>query len=89
MSLECLIGPEGNLLSTEKENAHRLRLQHPILSNEEFLKIKNLQTQGWRTKTIDITYEKESGSKGLIKALNRICKESEEAIKWFFLYCLI
>ena len=30
MSLECLIGPEGNLLSTEKENAHRLRLQHPI-----------------------------------------------------------
>ena len=51
MSLECLIGPEGNLLSTEKENAHRLRLQHPILSNEEFLKIKNLQTQGWRTKT--------------------------------------
>ena len=39
MSLECLIGPEGNLLSTEKENAHRLRLEHPILSNEEFLKI--------------------------------------------------
>ncbi|MFL2752015.1 MAG: glutamate synthase central domain-containing protein, partial [Gammaproteobacteria bacterium] len=81
MSLECLIGPEGNLLSTTKENAHRLRLEHPILSNEDFLKIKNLKTQGWRTKTIDITYEKESGSKGLIKALNRISKESEEAIE--------
>ena len=89
MSLECLIGPEGNLLSTEKENAHRLRLQHPILSNEEFLKIKNLQTQGWRTKTIDITYEKESGSKGLIKALNRICKESEEAIKNGFSFIVL
>ena len=81
MSLECLIGPEGNLLSTEKENAHRLRLEHPILSNEEFLKIKNLKTQGWRTKAIDITYEKENGSKGMIKALDRISKESEEAIK--------
>ena len=89
MSLECLIGPEGNLLSTEKENAHRLRLQHPILSNEEFLKIKNLQTQGWRTKTIDITYEKENGSKGLIKALNRICKESEEAIKNGFSFIVL
>ena len=55
MSLECLIGPEGNLLSTTKENAHRLRLEHPILSNEDFLKIKNLKTQGWRTKSIDIT----------------------------------
>ena len=35
MSLECLIGPEGNLLSSKAENAHRLRLKNPILSNEE------------------------------------------------------
>jgi glutamate synthase (NADPH/NADH) large chain len=89
MSLECLIGPEGNLLSTEKENAHRLRLEHPILSNEEFLKIKNLKTQGWRTKTIDITYEKENGSKGMIKALDRISKESEEAIKKGFSFIVL
>ena len=55
----------------------------------EPLKIKNLQTQGWRTKTIDITYEKENGSKGLIKALNRICKESEEAIKNGFSFIVL
>ena len=84
MSLECLIGPEGNLLSTEKENAHRLRLQHPILSNEEFLKIKNLQTQGWRTKTIDITYEKESGSKGLIKPSTEFVKNLKKQSRMVF-----
>ena len=30
MSLECLIGPEGNLLSSKAENAHRLRLRTPF-----------------------------------------------------------
>ncbi|MGI9429887.1 MAG: glutamate synthase central domain-containing protein, partial [Bythopirellula sp.] len=35
MSLECYIGPEQNLLETTEEHAHRLRLPHPILSNEQ------------------------------------------------------
>ncbi len=38
MSLECLIGPEGNLLSTDENNVKRLRLEHPILSNQELEK---------------------------------------------------
>ena len=80
MSLECLIGPEGNLLSTVEENSHRLRLDHPILSNEDFLKIKHLNSLGWKSKTLDITYEKKHGTKGLVNALDRICKESEDAI---------
>lgn len=89
MSLECLIGPEGNLLSTVQKNVHRLRLEHPILSNEDFLKIKNIKSHGWKTKTIDITYKKEKGSNGLINALNRISKESEEAIKKGFSFIVL
>src|SRR5690606_3299907 len=30
MSLECYIGPEGNLLNNRAENAHRLHIPHPI-----------------------------------------------------------
>ena len=29
MSLECYIGPEGNLLDTTEEQCHRLRVPHP------------------------------------------------------------
>ena len=35
MSLECYIGPEGNLLARPSEHAHRLLVPHPILTNEE------------------------------------------------------
>ena len=41
MSLECMIGPEGNLLSSSDKNVHRLRLKNPILSDPELLSIKN------------------------------------------------
>ncbi|RZO98274.1 MAG: glutamate synthase large subunit [Gammaproteobacteria bacterium] len=82
MSLECLIGPEGNLLSCNPENAHRLRIKNPIISDRELSSIQNLNNHGWKTKTIDITYKKENGNKKrMLSALDRICKESEEAIK--------
>ncbi len=80
MSLECLIGPEGNLLSSVPENAHRLRLKSPIISNAELEAIKTLNTRGWKTKKIDITYEKKLGNKGLKYALTSICKKADEAI---------
>ncbi|HUQ53783.1 MAG TPA: glutamate synthase central domain-containing protein, partial [Gammaproteobacteria bacterium] len=35
MSLECYVGPEGNLLETTPKHAERLRMRQPILSNEE------------------------------------------------------
>ena len=56
MGLECYIGPEKNLLTPNEENAHRMRLESPILSNAELSALKNLDHRGWRSKTIDTTY---------------------------------
>ena len=80
MSLKCLIGPEGNLLENHEKNVNRLNLEHPILSNPELAKIKDIKNFGWKTKTIDITYPRGKGEKGLKAALSRICREAEEAI---------
>ncbi len=80
MSLECYIGPERNLLETTEEHAHRLRIPHPILSNEQLAALKHMDHRGWRTKTIDITWPRSEGHAGMIKALDRICAEAEAAI---------
>jgi glutamate synthase (NADPH) large chain len=79
MSLQCFIGPEGNLVDTTETQAHRLSLTHPILSNKELQVIRNMDYQGLRSKVVDITYE--VGSKGgLVAALDRICSEASQAI---------
>jgi glutamate synthase (NADPH/NADH) large chain len=80
MALECYVGPEGNLVETTEKQAHRLRVPHPILSNEELAAVKQMNYRGWRTKTIDITFAKGSGRNGLIAALDRICSEASAAI---------
>src|SRR3954463_14564711 len=80
MSLECYIGPERNLLETTEEHAHRLRVPHPILSNEQLAALKHLNHRGWRSKTIDMTFARSEGRAGLIQALDRVCAEAEAAI---------
>jgi glutamate synthase (NADPH/NADH) large chain len=80
MSLECYIGPEPNLLETTRKHAHRLRIQHPILRNEELAAIKHMDHRGWRSKTIDITFDREGARGQMARALDRICREAEEAI---------
>lgn len=85
MSLECYIGPEQNLLETTEDHAHRLRVPHPILSNEQLAAIQHMEddpsvARGWKTRTIDITWSRSSGKDGWRKALDRICVEAEMAI---------
>ncbi len=80
MSLECYIGPEGNLLETTEEQCHRLLVPHPILTNEELAAMKSLDYRGWKTQTIDITWPRSEGPEGLKSALERICQEASQAI---------
>ncbi|MCZ6674826.1 MAG: glutamate synthase-related protein, partial [Verrucomicrobia bacterium] len=80
MSLECFIGPEGNLLETSEAHAHRLQISHPILSNAELSTLKHMDYRGWRSQVIDITFDKLNGLQGMKQALERICTEASTAI---------
>lgn len=79
MSLRCAIGPEANLLDPKPENAHRLVLEHPILSNEDLVALKHCRYRNWYTKVIDITYDP-SEDIDLSHCLYNIAKQSRDAI---------
>jgi glutamate synthase (NADH) len=80
-SMECMIGPEGDLLETTEKQCNRLSLKGPLVSIDEMEAIKKMNYRGWRSKVLDITYPKKSGRKGLEETLNRICAEAREAIR--------
>jgi glutamate synthase (NADPH/NADH) large chain len=80
MSLECYIGPEGNLLQTTEQHAHRLRVPHPILTNEELAALRHIDYKGWKSRVLDITFPKTEGHAGLKHALERLCDEATQAI---------
>jgi glutamate synthase (NADPH/NADH) large chain len=80
MSLECFIGPESNILNVTEENANRLHIPHPILSNEELGALAHMDYRGWKSQILDITYPRELGKQGFLDALDRICDEATQAI---------
>ncbi|KAK3006683.1 hypothetical protein RJ639_016951, partial [Escallonia herrerae] len=80
-SMECMIGPEGDLTETTEEQCHRLSLKGPLLSIEEMEAVKKMHYRGWRSKVLDITYSNDRGRKGLEETLDRICSEARDAIK--------
>ncbi|KMU86587.1 glutamate synthase [Coccidioides immitis H538.4] len=82
MSLECYVGPQGNLLEIDPSQCDRLHLPSPILSIDEFNALKMLPTlhREWTVKTIDITFEKSKSIQGYIDALDDICAAATEGI---------
>ena len=80
MSLECTIGPERNLLETTAEHCRRVRLPHPILSNREFAALANAGDAGFSCRTLDATWTRAEGAEGLGSALDRLCREAEQAV---------
>lgn len=83
MSLECYVGPQGNLLEMDPSQCHRLMLPSPILSLEEFHSISNINKlhSDWTVRTIDITFEKSKGIQGYMDALDAICESVTQAIE--------
>ncbi|XP_043689612.1 glutamate synthase 1 [NADH], chloroplastic-like isoform X1 [Telopea speciosissima] len=80
-SMECMIGPEGDLTETTEEQCHRLSLKGPLLSIGEMEAIKKMNYRDWRSKVLDITYSKSCGRRGLEETLDRICLDARNAIK--------
>ena len=80
MSVECFIGPEGNLLQTSESQCNRLLLHDPILDAQQMAAIHTLDHRGWKSQLIDITFEKSGGEDAFMAALEDIQQQSEAAI---------
>ncbi|KAI0878826.1 glutamate synthase [Hypoxylon argillaceum] len=83
MSLECYVGPQGNLLEMDASQCGRLFLPSPILSIPEFNSLANISQvyPEWMVKTIDLTFPKAEGAAGYMKHLDFICQEATAAIE--------
>lgn len=50
------IGEDGNILEEKPENCHVLKVENPILTSTDMLKIKSMKVDGLKTAVIPITY---------------------------------
>ncbi len=77
-STTVYMGTEGNILKADAKNCNVLRVDNPILTNTDLLKIKNMKEKGFQVEVVPITYYKNTS---LEKALERLCVETDRAYR--------
>lgn len=80
MELTTYVGPEQNLLTETPLHAHRLELEHPLLSNSQMEKIRNIAKGHFKSITIPLLFNP-SVRHNMRERMDQICTEAVEAVK--------
>ncbi len=80
MELTTYVGPEQNLLAETPLHAHRLELEHPLLSNSQMEKIRNITRGHFKSITIPLIFNP-FVRHNMRERLDQICQEAVEAVK--------
>jgi glutamate synthase domain-containing protein 2/glutamate synthase domain-containing protein 1/glutamate synthase domain-containing protein 3 len=80
MSVATSVGSERNLLGESPEHAHQLVIEQPILLDKQLEALRQVDSDIFRAHTLDITWPVAEGPGGLDGAIERICREADEAL---------
>ncbi len=75
-STTVYVGEDGNLLEEKPENCRVLKVNNPILTNTDLLKIKNMDVDNFKVETIPILFYKNTR---LEKAIDHLFVEVDRA----------
>ncbi len=77
-STTVYIGTEGNVLEETPKNCNILKVNNPILTNLDLLKIKSMKAEGFRVEEVPILYYKNTS---LERAIERLFVEVDRAYR--------
>lgn len=77
-STTVYIGEDGNLLEEKAANCQVLKVNNPILTNTDLMKIKNMKVDGFKVVVLPTTYYKNTS---LEKALDHLFVDADRAYR--------
>jgi glutamate synthase (NADPH/NADH) large chain/glutamate synthase (ferredoxin) len=80
MSVRASVGSERNLLDETPEHARQLVIDNPILLDEELERLRQVHHAMFRSHTLDTTWPVADGVPGMEQAIERLCREADEAL---------
>ena len=81
ISAETRLGSEGNLLNPQPTACRRVELKWPVLTNEEFAKIRRTDLPGLKIGVLPSLFRVVRGEKGLAKSMEEICMMARRMIE--------
>ena len=83
------IGHEANPLKPGPRHCRQLKLQSPLITNEELARLRAAKLPGFSSTVIPITYPVAAGGKGLDAALQGVCAAADQAVADGIVYLIL
>ena len=80
MELTTYLGPEQNLLNESAEHAHRIELSHPIISDEQLEKVREVAQGHFKAASIPMLFNIHK-KHNMRERMDEICEEAERLVK--------
>ena len=78
--ISLAIGGDFNIFDIEPKHCKKLKIQNPVISNEDLDKIRNINHADFKSVTISTLYEIEKGVNGLERALEKCVQATFKAV---------
>ena len=79
-STETMVGSRGCLLNPTPECCRMIKLEHPLLTNEDLEKLRHVNRPGLKAEALPILFPAANGVTGLEQALNQLFAAADQAI---------
>jgi glutamate synthase (ferredoxin) len=80
-SMASTIGPEGNLLEAAPEACRQIKIEYPILHNDQVAKLRHLPPGSpFRSTTLPLLYNPAEDGPGLERAMEALCRKASQAV---------
>jgi glutamate synthase (NADPH) large chain len=80
-SMASTIGPEGNLLDGRPESCRQIKIDYPILHNDQVAKLRHLPPGSpFRSTTLPLLYDPAEDGPGLERAMTELCRRASAAV---------
>jgi len=78
--ISLAIGEDRNVFEVNPNQAKKLRIQNPVISNEDLDKIKHIDHPDFQTVTLSMLYPLSEGANGLERSLDELLTQAVRAI---------
>ncbi|MGY5353992.1 glutamate synthase large subunit [Wenyingzhuangia sp. IMCC45467] len=78
--ISLALGNDKNIFDITPDQCHKLRIQNPVISNNDLEKIRNINIDGFKAETIEMLYTKVKGMNGLEDGLEEIITKISKAV---------
>ena len=79
--MSSTLGPERNVLKAEPESCHQIRVDSPILDNQELAKLRHSTDPTLRAVTLPMVFDVDGGASGLEHAMEELCRQASAAVE--------